>query len=612
MPSPYSLDDHEQVDDPGAWQLWWALNRDPYLRFSRINTGQTTSLGGEFFLGKGERVRTVGGRVKNATIQRRIVPSVLEAMQAGGTNEFMRGSLMALAKIGGHRNLDRFKFTMDWYLDGDVGSMYMNFTAPVALGVLADSRSYANLSVLAKGGKEGRDLYGRKVSEPMRAFAAYGLGLIGATTTDVSLKRRIVKDLVLCLEEQYEDSTDLRVAAITAMGLVPLPVSKEDTVCYCGTCKVADPESSLGSQVTYLLRYFTADREFDPVVRAHTATTLGRLIEAQPEGMSARLKEVVTEFLIGSLQKYSRQPAEVKQSAVLALGLIGDADDDPADRWIRWALDKAISSGGPIEKRFGLVSLAQVGSRRGQGDKPFVGTPTVRRELLQTLKSGKKSLKPWSALAMGVLGYHLHGTGEPLDPSLDLLLRNRLKRGGSADELGAISIAIGLRGDMESCEQLSRRLSSIKDSTARSYASLGLGMAGYGKATEVLQETLLGSQDEPLVASRSGLALGLLGDTEVVETLIETLNKTKNKDTRAAITQALGYIGDERSVQCLVDLMNSDREVDEIRERAVVALGYASDRSKLSWRARIASGVNYLAQSDMLTCGDGSGILDFQ
>ncbi|HIF40402.1 MAG TPA: hypothetical protein EYQ74_04805 [Planctomycetes bacterium] len=606
------MDDHEKVDDPGAWQLWWSFNKDPYLRYGRINTGESKTLGGDFYLGKGERIRTIGGRASLATIQGKVVPGILAAMKDGGSNEFMRGALLALAKIGAEKSTRNLEFTLNWFLDGDNGNQLMNFTAPVALGILANKDSYEALAGLARDDEMGRKVYGRKVNDPMRAFATYGLGLIGSHTTDVNMRRRIVRDLIACLEDEDSDNSDLKVAAMTAMGLVPLEVVENDMVCFCGTCKVADPDTSLGSQVTYLLRYFTSDGEYDATVRAHTATTLGRLIEAQPEGMSARLKEVVTQFLVDSLGKYARQPDDVRRSAVLALGLIGDADKDKADVWIRNALTRSVRRGDPIEKRFALISLARSGARKGTGEDPFSGTATARKELLTAISRGKQSIRPWAALATGILGYHLRDEGGQMDPSVDHALRVALGRAKKPDEVGALALAVGLRGDHEAAENLIGQLEKAKTEDARSYASLGLGLAGDLSAIEPLQEALGGASKEPLLASRSGLALGLLGNTEVVQALLDTLEDTEDASTRKSIVQALGYIGDERSIDSLVAIMSDVNEDKEVRTQAVVALGYAADRAALNWRSKIASGVNYLAQSDMLTSSDGSGILDIE
>ena len=105
------------------------------------------------------------------------------------------------------------------------------------------------------------------------------------------------------IENDASDANDARVAAMIAMGLVPLHVDEDVVACYCGTCVVPDPHTSLRPQVTYLMRYFTATKEFDPVLRSHTATTLGRLVAARPDGMTDRMKEGIAEVLVRALRE---------------------------------------------------------------------------------------------------------------------------------------------------------------------------------------------------------------------------------------------------------------------------------------------------------------------
>ena len=112
----------------------------------------------------------------------------------------------------------------------------------------------------------------------IRSFAAYGLGMIGSRSKQ-ELRPKIVKSLVEIIENDASEANDARVAAVIAMDLVPLHVDPDVVACYCGTC--IRPPHVARPQVTYLMRYFTATKEFDPVLRS-TATTLGRLVAARP------------------------------------------------------------------------------------------------------------------------------------------------------------------------------------------------------------------------------------------------------------------------------------------------------------------------------------------
>jgi len=613
MESPHTLDEHEDVGDPGAWQLWWEFNKDAYLRYGRIRTGAAATAGDDFFLGAGEQLQRVGGRADRGLVENRIGPFLLDAISKGGSNEFMRGALLGIAKIGGEKNRAKFDYVLNWYLDQENSNEAMSRVAPVALGILSTPASYPTLANLALDNERGREIYGGEVDETMRAFAAYGMGLIGSRSMDDALRTQVVRDLVTVLEDKDTDTNEPQVAAMFSLGLVPLDVVEDVKVCYCGTCKVEGPETSLQAQTTYLLRYFTADKEFDAVVRAHTATTLGRLIEAHPSGMTLRLKEVVAEFLIEGLAKYARQPPLVKQSIVASLGLIGDADGDEVDQWIRWALGRSATRGGPIEQRFALMSLAQVGARAGQVEESrWAGTGDARGRLLHALARGKKDVKPWAGLALGVMGYHLSASGQESDDGVDLALRRAIRQSKTADSLGAYALAAGLRGDDEAAEELLKKLGKVKDEAAASYASLGLGLMGSDESIAPLRALLEQADEKPLLALRAGVALGLLGDAEIVGDLCVLLEETENMETRVAAARTLGYLGDRRGVEKLLELIGDEDAADEVKEAAVTAIGFASDPAPLSWRSHLTRGTNYLARTTTLTNAESPGVLDMR
>ncbi len=604
----YRLGQYETVEDLTAWQLWWEFNKDPYLRFAHINTADSRTGSDDFFLGTGQRdAGRVGGRASRATIQAKVKPALMQAVETGGSLGYVKGAMLAIAKIGGEENARDFEFVLKYFLTDDL----VGDTAAVALGVLGSESLYPLLRDVALDTKAGREIVGNDVvGERQRAFAAYGLGLIGQATADADVRRRIVADLVVLLETPGMATEDLKVAAMVAMGLVPLEVVEGTAACYCGECEVADPHTSLQAQVTYLMRYFTAKKEFDTLVRAHTATTLARLIEAQPAGMPAELKMGVAEVLVDSLEKSAREPEVIRESAVLALGLVGDADDDPVDGWIRWALNRAAGHGDPMQKRYALVALAQVGSRPGRGDAPYAGTPSARKDLLHHLAHAKKSVKPWAGLALGVMGFHLHEAGQPLSSDASLALRTALKSSKSASDLGAYGVACGLRRDAKAQALMLAKISAVKDESARAYTALGLGLLGNRASIEPLQTLLASATDAPQLQERAGLALGLLGDTTVAMELVTLLEQTESAETRASIAKALGFIGDQRSIDALVALLTREGVADATRERAVVALGYVADSSLRSWRSALARNTNYRAETPTLTSGERTGILD--
>lgn len=633
---PYDIDRYGSVSNPNDWQLWWQFNQDRFLRFSGINTGEAYTGSDGFYLGQGQVNRAaIGGRASDALIDTVLSDALQKGIQKGCTNEFSQSALVAMSKIGGEHQRT-YDFMTRWYLAN--GTPEMHPTAAFVLGLMGGAKDVPLLRDIAlntKAGCEAITPEGKpttaRVPMDIRSFAAYGLGMIGSRSPDMDLRQDIVKALVEIIENDASEANDARVAAMIAMGLVPLQVDEDVVACYCGTCVVPDPHTSLRPQVTYLMRYFTATKEFDPVLRAHTATTLGRLVAARQPGMTNRMKEGIAEVLIRALRKSSRQPENVRESAVLALGLIGDADSDAVDEWVRWAIRKSIKSGGEMEKRFALISLAEVGGHRGQGDEPFSALPEIRSTLRRELVGGKKRVKPWAALSVGLLGFELGAKGVALDDKLDAALGNVIRGGKRVDDLGAYALAAGMRGSLELMPKLRPKVEKTRDVAARGYVAMGLGMLQDKESLEVLRETFAESKDEPLLQMRTGLALGLLGEGSVVDGLVASLDEAeeayKQLDDKApaeklvereaalvsAIT-ALGYIGDKRALEVLsrITVDEKDELPPAAREAAVVGLGMMGDRSPRPWRLALTLGANYRARTATLTTGEGSGVLDLR
>ncbi|MFT5153284.1 MAG: hypothetical protein ACI841_003284, partial [Planctomycetota bacterium] len=190
---------------------------------------------------------------------------------------------------------------------------------------------------------------------------------------------QIVKDLVHILE-QKKSHDDLKTAAMISLGLIPMQSDESVINCVCGECAIDAPQTSLQAQLTYLTRFLSDEAKSNSELRSHTATTLGRLMNQQDENEVFDEKTDIAEYLIKILDGSRRAPQKVRESCVLALGLIGDADNDEIDQLIRFTLERAVH-GSYLERRFAFVSLGQVGSRPGSGEEPYGATNQARNFL---------------------------------------------------------------------------------------------------------------------------------------------------------------------------------------------------------------------------------------
>ena len=115
------------------------------------------------------------------------------------------------------------------------------------------------------------------------------------------------------------------------------------------------------------------------VIRAHAPTAICRLLEGMPDELYENYKASVVEVLQDKLQKKTRDRDVVVQSAVLAFGLLGDADEDDTDASIRALLAK-IPKLVPDQqtRRFSLIAMAKAAATRATSE-PFQRPRKIRR-----------------------------------------------------------------------------------------------------------------------------------------------------------------------------------------------------------------------------------------
>ena len=161
---------------------------------------------------------------------------------------------------------------------------------------------------------------------------------------------------------------DIQVACLTAIGLSPLDINHDDkTVDDLKKIKAPEALASRQDQLRYLLSYMKDDSN-NYLIRAHAPTAMGRLLATGEVPTDFAFRDVVAKTLIESLSKDSKDQDAMKQSAALALGAIGDSDEDPTDKEIRATLMKVKDDLSDQQVRnFALIALAQVSGRARHG-----------------------------------------------------------------------------------------------------------------------------------------------------------------------------------------------------------------------------------------------------
>lgn len=597
--------------DANVWQLWWRFNRHPYLELkAHIHARSATSASDDFFLGQGQKGNLPALRPDAERINADIVPVLSRALREERSNDILTGSLIALAKIGANDEHAKGR-VREFSMFLSHGSQEVAETAAIALGILAHPAAIADLVDLAHDTERGRKLVrSTEVSYRTRAFATYGLGLIAYATDDNATRQAIGEVLIDIIEAPAFSTRDIKAAAVTALGLTPIDLAPSIPPRDSGRERGENTLHvvSRRAQVAYLLERFAPtrsrarDRQYG--VRAHLPTALARLAA----NASSDLKPRVVTDLIAAIES-SKESQEIRQSCVLALGVLGDSDADEIDALIRTTLVSMIKDGQPQTRRFALIALAQTGGRRGTGDSPRAGLEEVRKQLMSTLARGKSQLKPWAGLALGVLGNALGSDGVAPDKEATLALRAQTADCRQPQDIGAYALGLGLRRDALSQELLIEKLELFSADDPRADVAVALGLLGERSSTEAIQEILVKSKYRPALLARASIGLALLADKSVVPTLVKGLKEANSASGQTSFALALGTIGDNRSLDPLIEMLDDEKLTDGARAFAAVALGIICDKEPRPWNSKVSTGINYRATTSTLL-GESCGVLE--
>jgi len=614
--------------DLTIWQYWWGFNREPFLNLkSHIHSGAVQTGSGEFFLGRGEREQSRDSlRPSEEMIRSKVVPALIKALNSEQSNDIVTGCLIALAKIGDAKTEGgdgKSQMAGEIRKQLTSGSQEIQETAALSLGILANEANIGLLEALlfndAAKLREFNVSYNGSVPERTRAFAAYGLGLIGYKASEEG-RQAIVSTLIRMLEGEAKTmgTRDIPVACLTSIGLTPLQLAAGAEAIDISK-KTPRPEqvTNRQEQLLWLLNYYESpDQEF--LNQAHVPIAIARLLV--DGGNDYWLRQQVAERFVQAIGKSSTVANEIKQSCILALGQIGDCDGDKVDAKIREAL-MAVSDDLADEqaKYFALIAMAQVAGRPGTGEggpveglDPKLNKSNPRAFLQERLSKGKPETRSWAGLSLAVLERSLDDQKQVSSQESKTALQQALADSKTPSEVGALAIAVGIVRAQEAQDVLRDKFDKISEPEARGFAAIGLGLMNDRGAIPMITEVVKKSKYQPDLLKSAAIGLGLLGDKEIVTELIRMLEgEATGLSSQAAISSALGTIGDARSVEPLILMLEDKQKTDRARGFAAVALGIVADKEDLPWNTKISVNGNYRANTTTLTSpSEGTGILD--
>ncbi|MFT5286392.1 MAG: HEAT repeat protein [Planctomycetota bacterium] len=599
-----SIPVEEEGEATHDWYWWWYFNKDAYLELRKAIFESAPKTGGrEFFIGNGVKTREVDPTKLTAyELRVLIVPSILKVLVEedeqieGQSDDLILASLMALSKIGQPGELsdgEPFDIVIGRFLDHTKGTI--RDRAVVALGILGYEESVPLLIDLLKNSPAGRRIVDRaEVPRSMRAYAAFALAMIGSQSEDLEIRREIIAELADILVGPKFATRDIKAACMIAMGHLPLEIKPyfEPPVWRGGPrLKAPDPTTDRLAQIRFLLFYMGDRRANHDSIRSYIPTALMNLIEGADDETRIEVMGVLNRVL----RKFTTEPIEIQQAAILTLGQLGHAGDDRLARKVIDTLMRYVKFADSQSNRYALIALGQIAARPGPGKEPWYNHENLYTYLRKQLEGRAESrMRAWAAISLGVMMRARLEMQLPIpERSLEALRKAHFDCRTPLD-VGAYALALGLARDSESLEQLKKSLDYFEIDTARGLVLLSMGMIGNREASEPLMEELADIKFRGERMAFASIALALNGESDRVPLLLDLLEKAGSQESQGPIVTALGVSGDRRVISPLVEVVRDDVKYrDAVRAAAIVGLGTIGDRRSLLWRTQFSANTNY-------------------
>lgn len=568
--------------DLTRWDLWWEFNKDPFVQ-RRAFEGGPISGSDDYYLG--HRRAGVHDDVLAVTkVDRvdRIVPALAKLLASERNRDITSACLVALGKVG----QDAVGVDLEAVLAERIArdDQEVRETAVLALGIAGRQRALPILAGLLRDDEEGRRLVGRsEVTGRTRAFAAYALGMLALRSDQASERQQVHDLLVPLLRQEYTNHRELRVAVVTALGLMRQAAgsSTQRLVWQTADELMAFLQRDLGSG--------------EEVVQAHAPIAIARLLGRGNSELHQRSQEALVAVLV---DKPRRGPA-IQQSAAIALGELVEIGSGAVAEASVQALRQYYERGHDrMARNFALIALGRIG-----GD-------ASRQWLLQSFVRINRSYeRAWLALALGLVGARAADANNPDVPVAQLLLEE-LEQQSNQEVRCALAVAVGLCRHLDAAPRMQALLRNHEgNDRLAGYLAIGLGLLGDQSSVPLLTAILERSLRRPLLLQQCAIALGRLGDRGAAMQLVRMMQENDSVAVLAALAGGLGRIGDRRAIEPLCQMLGDEELTKLARAFVAAALGAIGDKEPLRWNVPLAVDCNYAAAVDTLTNG-ASGILD--
>jgi HEAT repeat protein len=574
-----------QADDTD-WRAWWQRNRRSLLDIERhvLNVEGRVATGASSERSATERVRL------------EVVPALIETLRESRDPALTQSTLFALARLGEECDpLSRSRILAALQPSLAIRNRPVLEAAVLALGAFGSEEQAQTLARILEGEKVADLMRDVNVDERVRSIAALGLALLGHRSEREDVRRFVVHHLVRGLQRVDFAGNDVDAACALGLGIVPVAPDSDSR----DGDRIA--AGSRQAQVRALLVALQS-KDAHRSVRAHAATSLGSLLCDLPAGEKDRsaLRAEAIETLREFASRKRRADAEVVQSAVLALGHVGDADAEALDRDVRDCLVAAGDLADGQARGFSMIALAEAAARPGVGADMHAGMDDAALHLAREVERDRSGGGGWASLALGVLGRMLRQSSQAIPAEAQRALVHALEKGSSTDVRSAACLGLGLAGDRSAAPALREAFRTARGAELRGWAALGLGLVDARETVPELRRELAAARSQPALFEQISTALVLLEDPELVPTLLQWAEDEPSREARESLHAAIGLAGDRRALGALLAAAQDRSRSSQDRALSIRSLGEVADSDPLPWSTALLEGVNYRAHTNAM------------
>lgn len=418
-----------------------------------------------------------------------------------------------------------------------------------------------------------------RAPEQTRAFAAFGLGLLGdqGFALEADQEGRVLTVALWSRLARPDTSTEMTVALLTALGMQ-------------STADV--PDEVRDGLRALLVGRPVLGRRWSALERSHAMTALCRL---WPGGS---FRDVLREL------SRARPPVEIVRAAAIAAGTHAHGWSNEGRAEAVPVLKRALEAAkDPWTRGLLRVSLGRLLAAQLEAGLSGVLVTETGKFLLADARTANEEERGYSVIALALAARTVvRGAEAPVwAREAEALVLEGVARAAEDDTLrAAFAVALGLLGTPAGSAEIEKNLEERGvGPLTRSAGAVALGQIGLRSpgVVRTLVLTLMDRRQHDL-RGEAALALSWLGTREALPLLLrEAQDPRAPEHVMAEVALGLGRLGDVGAVDTLATIARDEKRCEAGRALAIAALGLVLDPEPRPSLLKIVAGANFPART---------------